>query len=66
MGFQSPSDDPRGHPNIFFSGDATMMIVQYDQPGASEATMKSIDCPLLCNKNCFLGGFSVFIKDTMD
>ena len=68
VGIQVPTellpDDIR---DIFFSGDATMMIVQYDQPGASNATMKSIQqVRNLCNKNCFLAGFSVFIKDTKD
>ena len=53
--------------DVFFSGNATMMIVQYDQAGASESTMKAIDeVRRLCNKNCFLAGFSVFIKDTKD
>ena len=68
IGIQFPTemlpDDLR---DIFFSGDATMMIVQYDSPGASEATMNAIDAVRgICNKNCFLAGFSVFIRDTKD
>ncbi|MEM5780584.1 MAG: MMPL family transporter, partial [Lawsonibacter sp.] len=68
VGIQIPTELlPEEVRDIFFSGDATMMIVQYDQPGASEATMKSIEqVRSLCNKNCFLAGFSVFIKDTKD
>lgn len=68
VGIQIPTEMlPEDVRDIFFSGDATMMIVQYDQPGASEATMKSIEqVRSLCNKNCFLAGFSVFIKDTKD
>ena len=68
VGIQIPQEMiPADIRDIFFSGDATMMIVQYDQPGASEATMKSIEqVRSLCNKNCFLAGFSVFIKDTKD
>lgn len=68
IGIQVPEEMiPQDVRDIFFSGDATMMIVQYDQPGASEATMKSIEQVRgLCNKNCFLAGFSVFIKDTKD
>ncbi|MEA4932952.1 MAG: MMPL family transporter [Lawsonibacter sp.] len=68
VGIQVPTEMlPEDVRDIFFSGDATMMIVQYDQPGASEATMKSIEqVRSLCNKNCFLAGFSVFIKDTKD
>ncbi|MDB7860558.1 efflux RND transporter permease subunit [Intestinimonas butyriciproducens] len=68
VGIQIPEEMlPEDIRDIFFSGDATMMIVQYEQPGASEATMKSIEqVRSLCNKNCFLAGFSVFIKDTKD
>lgn len=52
---------------MFFSGDATMMIVQYENPGASEETMAAIDqVRSLCNEKCFLAGFSVVIKDTKD
>ena len=68
VGIQLPTEMiPQDLRDIFFSGDATMMIVQYDQPGASEATMKAIQqVRNLCNKNCFLAGFSVFTKDTKD
>ncbi len=68
VGIQVPTEMlPKDIRDIFFSGDATMMIVQYDQPGASAATMKSIQqVRNLCNQNCFLAGFSVFIKDTKD
>ena len=68
VGVQVPTEMlPENLRDIFFAGDATMMIVQYDQPGASEATMEAIDAVrALCNKNCFLAGFSVFIKDTKD
>ncbi|MGE4275987.1 MAG: RND family transporter [Lawsonibacter sp.] len=68
VGIQIPTELlPEDVRDVFFSGDATMMVVQYDQPGASEATMKSIEqVRSLCNKNCFLAGFSVFIKDTKD
>ena len=53
--------------DVFFSGKATMMIVQYDQAGASESTMNAIaQVRRLCNEKCFLAGFSVFIKDTKD
>ncbi|MGI5962208.1 MAG: efflux RND transporter permease subunit [Lawsonibacter sp.] len=68
VGIQIPTElIPEDVREIFFSGDATMMIVQYDQPGASETTMKAIQqVRNLCNKNCFLAGFSVFVKDTKD
>lgn len=68
VGIQVPQElMPEDFRDIFYSGDATMMIVQYDQPGASEATMKAIDqVRSLCNQKCFLAGFSVFIRDTRD
>ena len=68
VGIQFPTEMlPNDLRDIFFSGKATMMIVQYDNPGASEATMKAIDAVRgICNKNCFLAGFSVFIRDTKD
>lgn len=68
VGLQIPQEMlPQDLRDVFFSGNATMMIVQYDQPGASEATMKAIEKVRgLCNKNCFLAGFSVFTKDTKD
>jgi len=51
----------------FYSGDSTIMIIQYDMPGASERTMQAIDSiRKLVNKQCFLAGFSVLVKDTKD
>ena len=66
VGIQLPKEMlPQDIRDVFFSGDATMMIVQYDKPGASEETMKAIDqVRTLCNQKCFLAGFSVFIRDT--
>ena len=68
IGIQFPTEMlPADLRDIFFSGDATMMIVQYDSPGASERTMNAIDAVRhLCNRKCFLAGFSVFIRDTKD
>lgn len=68
VGIQIPESMlPEDLRDVFFSDTATMMIVQYDQPGASDATMAAIDSVRsLCNQNCFLAGFSVFIKDTAD
>ena len=52
---------------MFFSGKSTMMLIQYDQPGASDETMKAIEqVRKVCNENCFLAGFSVVVKDTRD
>lgn len=68
VGIQIPNDMlPEDLTDMFFADGSTMMIVQYDMPGASSETMEAIDqvCAL-CNQNCFLAGFSVVIKDTKD
>ncbi len=68
VGIQIPTDMiPAELRDMFFSGGSTMLIVQYDMPGASTATMDAIgQVRKLCNQNCFLAGFSVLIKDTKD
>lgn len=68
VGIQIPTDFiPADLRDMFFSGDATMMIIQYDRPGASDETMEAIDqVRSICNDKCFLAGFSVVIKDTRD
>ena len=56
---------PEDIKNIFYSDNSTMMIIQYDMPGASQETMQAIDeVRALCNTQCFLSGFSVVIRDT--
>lgn len=51
--------------DMFYADDSTMMIIQYDHPGASDETMQAIDqVRSVCNDKCFLAGFSVVIKDT--
>lgn len=68
VGIQIPTDMiPASFREIFFSGEGTMMIIQYDHPGASEETMNAISqIRSICNEKCFLAGFSVVIKDTKD
>ncbi len=68
MGIQIPTDMiPANFRDMFFSGDATMMIIQYSHPGASDETMEAIEqVRRVCNEKCFLAGFSVVIKDTRD
>ncbi len=67
-GIQIPKEMiPDGLRDTFFAENSTMMIVQYEMPGASEETMEAIDqVRELCNQKCFLAGFSVVIKDTKD
>lgn len=66
VGIQIPTEMiPPSFRDIFFSGSATMMIIQYDYPGASDETMEAIDAiRALCNETCFLAGFSVVVRDT--
>ena len=68
VGVQLPVDMiPAQFRDMFFSGEATMMIIQYDHPGASNETMTAIEnVRKLCNEKCFLAGFSVVTKDTRD
>lgn len=68
VGIQIPQEMiPAEMRDVFFSGKATMMLVQYEKAGASEETMAAIDTVRgLCNENCFLAGFSVIIKDTKE
>ncbi len=67
-GIQIPKEMmPDALRDTFFAENSTMMIVQYEMPGASEETMAAIDqVRALCNQKCFLAGFSVVIKDTKD
>lgn len=68
VGIQIPVDFiPANLRDMFYAGDATMMIIQYDKSGADEDTMKAIQAVRdVCNEKCFLAGFSVVIKDTKD
>ena len=68
VGVQIPTDMiPAGFRDLFFSGEGTMMIIQYEKSGASEETMSAIEeIRSICNEKCFLAGFSVVIKDTRD
>ena len=68
VGVQIPMEMiPANFRDIFFSGDATMIIIQYEKAGASDETMHAIDAIReLCSERCFLAGFSVVMKDTKD
>ncbi len=68
VGIQIPTDMiPASFRDLFFSGEGTMMIIQYEKAGASEETMNAIsEIRSICSEKCFLAGFSVVIKDTRD
>jgi len=66
LGIQVPTNFlPADIEKDFYSGSATMMIIQFDKPAASEETMKSVaTIHKLMNKNCFLAGMSAMVEDT--
>jgi len=68
VGVQIPTDMiPAQYRDMIFSGDATMMIVQYENGGATEETMSAIrTIRSLCSAQCFLAGFSVVVEDTKE
>ena len=68
VGVQIPvSMLPDDMKDMFYAGDSTMMIIQFDKPAGSEETMKAIEnVRSVCNSKCFLAGFSAGIKDTKD
>ncbi|MBO4290210.1 MAG: MMPL family transporter [Lachnospiraceae bacterium] len=68
VGVQIPTEFiPQQFREMFYSGEGTMMIIQYEHPGASDETMNAIrQIRSLCNEKCFLAGFSVVIRDTRD
>ena len=56
---------PSDFTSKFYAGDSTMMIIQYSSPGSSDETMDAIDqIRAACNKQCYLAGFSVVVRDT--
>ena len=68
VGIQLPTTMmPADFRDMFYSGDSTMMIIQYEKAGASDDTMQAIQqIRNICNEKCFLAGFSVVVKDTRD
>lgn len=67
-GIQVPKDMiPEKIRKAFYSGNSTMMIIQFKSPGASEETMQAIaKIRKLCNSKCLMAGASVLVKDTKD
>lgn len=53
--------------NQLFNGDATMVIIKYNDSSASESTLNAIgEIKSMTNKQCFLSGMSAILKDTKD
>lgn len=60
---------PQAVKDIFYSkdGKCTMMLIQYKYKAVTDQTMKAIeDVRALLNKQCFLSGMGVIMKDTRD
>ena len=68
VGIQVPTSMiPENLRKIFYSGDSTLIIIQYDKPGASTETMEAIGkIRNLCNKQCYLAGMSAIVRDTKE
>ena len=48
----------------FFSGDATMMVVQFDTALSADETMNAVvEIRKLCNEHCFVSGMSAMVQD---
>ena len=56
VGIQIPVDFiPANLREMFYTGKATMMIIQYEKSGADEDTMEAIQAVRdICNEKCFL------------
>ncbi len=67
-GAQLPTEIlPSGLTELLGSGDASLIVAFFDEPGASEDTMNAIaQIKKICNRKCFLAGFSVLIQDTKE
>ena len=66
VGVQVPTGMmPEELQKIFYSGDSTLIIIQYEKPGASTETMQAISqIRKLCGSKCFLAGLSAVVADT--
>lgn len=53
--------------NIFYTDDgkSTLMLIQFDETGASESTMNAVEeIKKVMNRQCFISGMSVLMSDT--
>lgn len=52
---------------VFYRENSTLMMIQFKEGGATEATQQSIaNIRKIMNKQCFLSGMSAIIKDTIE
>ena len=65
LGIQMPVDMlPKTLRENFYSGDDTMMIIQFDKPLSSEETMEAVvQIRRLMNERCFIAGMSAMVED---
>ena len=60
---------PEAISQIFYNSDktSTMLLVRYDDTAISDSTMNAIEeIRSIANKQCFMSGMGVIMKDTMD
>ncbi len=65
LGIQIPTGlFPTDLKDNFFSGDATMMIVQFDTALSADETMNAVvEIRKLMNEHCFIAGMSAMVQD---
>ena len=55
---------PKELASHLYSENSTLIVIQYSRAASSQVTMDAIDnIRSLCNKHCFLSGFSVLMRD---
>ncbi|MGP1441318.1 MAG: efflux RND transporter permease subunit [Anaerovoracaceae bacterium] len=55
---------PKELTSHLYSENSTLIVIQYSRAASSQVTMDAIDnIRSLCNKHCFLSGFSVLMRD---
>jgi len=58
---------PRKYRDVFFRGDATMMIVLYDDTTSSDITMATVvKLRKIAGKQCFISGMAGIVNDIKD
>lgn len=58
---------PKKYRKVFFRGDATMMIVLYDDTTSSDVTMETVvKLRKLAGKQCFISGMAGVVNDIKD
>lgn len=58
---------PKELNDVFYSDDATLMVVTFEDSGSSESTINAMgEIKSKLKSNCFLGGLSALVEDTKE